>query len=493
MTKWTSIALALVVLAAVAANATPITNGASHKVMGRQGDAPSAEVVTSAPAAAAAPAASAEEEDDDEDDDDDDYDIEDALGDDDDDDEEEDDEAEDDEEEDDDEDYLDRFFDDILADDDDDDDESPPKPKPSKAPVVATTSAPVAQVIKDTVKPDDDDDADDDLDEVYDSVGAGSTNNDVKKPSEGGLEDYLGEDDEAEKDESTEDDDEEDEDDEETVEDEDDEDDDDDDDLTQKRSRSLKGQDIPAAHLVKYNEFVDSIIGKINEVLKQTFDPVSIKLTRGSQTPSRKPVSKPKGQSLENASNVGPAYEVVDLTQESSESETPLTRTKRVRSHRTLNVGSTQKKKKTNKNQLRAQRAHATLIGLSSVRRDGDVVFNKYADHSTIKSNFLIGPLVLRVEKAFGRGAKKELRSATATTDKMSGRMVLKINQDGIASMHSIRVLQPKQVRVESDDDHEQTREFVWKRSSHIARVVSQKLTKAAREMLGVNKNQTHA
>jgi len=49
---------------------------------------------------------------------------------------------------------------------------------------------------------------------------------------------------------------------------------------------------------------------------------------------------------------------------------------------------------------VRSQRAHATLIGLSSVRRDGDVLVNKYADHSTIKSNFLIGPLVLRVEKA---------------------------------------------------------------------------------------------
>jgi len=45
-------------------------------------------------------------------------------------------------------------------------------------------------------------------------------------------------------------------------------------------------------------------------------------------------------------------------------------------------------------------------------------------------------------------------------------------------------------VRVESDDDHEQTREFVWRRSSHIARLVSQKLTKAARELLGTKKNQ---
>jgi len=79
MTKWTSIALALVVLAAVAANASPIVDGASHKVMGRQGDAaPSAEVVTNAPAVAAPAAAASEEDDDDEDDDEGDYDLEDV-------------------------------------------------------------------------------------------------------------------------------------------------------------------------------------------------------------------------------------------------------------------------------------------------------------------------------------------------------------------------------------------------------------------------------
>ncbi|XP_059472268.1 nucleolin-like [Neocloeon triangulifer] len=483
MTKWTSIALALVVLAAVAANASPIADGASHKVMGRQGDAaaPSAEVVTNAPAAAA-PAAPASEEDDDEDDDDDEYDLEDALGDDDDDDDDEEDEAEDDDD-DDDEDYLDRFFDDILAggddDDDDDDDEAPAKPKPTKAPV-ATPSSTIATGAKATPKPTVAEESDEDSDEDYDVASAGSTNNDVKKPSEGGIEDYLGDDDDAA-----------DEDEEESLAD-DDEDEDDDDDEVSKRSRALKGEDLPAAHLVQYNEFVDTIISKINDVLKTTFDPVSIKLTRGTQNPSRKPVkNEPKVQTLDETSDVGPAYEVVDLTEESSDSETPLTRTKRVRSHRSRTIGNNQQKKKKNKNQQRAQRAHATLIGLSSVRRDGDVQVTNFADHSTIKSNFLIGPLVLRVEKAFGRGAKKELRSATATTDKMSGRMVLRVSQTGVASMHTIRVLQPKQVRVESDDDHEQTREFIWKRSSHIASVVSKKLTKAARELLGANKNIT--
>lgn len=82
------------------------------------------------------------------------------------------------------------------------------------------------------------------------------------------------------------------------------------------------------------------------------------------------------------------------------------------------------------------------------------------------------------------RGAKREVKSATATTAEMHGRLNLRIVHGGAATLHSIRVLQPKQVRVESADDHEKTKEFMWRRSPHIASLVSQKLASAARSML---------
>ena len=53
---------------------------------------------------------------------------------------------------------------------------------------------------------------------------------------------------------------------------------------------------------------------------------------------------------------------------------------------------------------------------------------------------------MLKVEKEFGRAAKKELRSATATTAEMSGKLSLRVLHGGAATLHSIRVLQPKQV-----------------------------------------------
>lgn len=72
---------------------------------------------------------------------------------------------------------------------------------------------------------------------------------------------------------------------------------------------------------------------------------------------------------------------------------------------------------------------------------------NMMSDHTTIKTKFSLGPLVLKVEKEFGRAAKKELRSATATTAEMSGKLSLRVLHGGAATLHSIRVLQPKQVR----------------------------------------------
>lgn len=46
----------------------------------------------------------------------------------------------------------------------------------------------------------------------------------------------------------------------------------------------------------------------------------------------------------------------------------------------------------------------------------------------------------------FGRGANRELKSAVATTTEMHGRLNLRIVHGGAATLHAIRVLQPKQV-----------------------------------------------
>lgn len=143
---------------------------------------------------------------------------------------------------------------------------------------------------------------------------------------------------------------------------------------------------------------------------------------------------------------------------------------------------SSKKQPAQKKQNANAKQAKATLYGLSSLKRVGNVKVNPMADFTTVKSNFVLGPLMLKVEKTSGRNEKRDIRMATATTHEIYGKINIRV-VNGQASLHSIKVQQPKQVKVDSPDNHDRTRQYVWKRSSSIARVVSQKLRSAAKSM----------
>lgn len=131
----------------------------------------------------------------------------------------------------------------------------------------------------------------------------------------------------------------------------------------------------------------------------------------------------------------------------------------------------------------KVQRARGVLSGLSTLQRQGNVRVQVRASRTTVKSHFRLGPLHLQVQKAFGRGAKRELKCATATTTEMLGRITLRI-VNGAATLHSIKVQQPRQLLVTGADDHDPARAFVWRKSAHIADVVGAQLREAARSMM---------
>lgn len=144
---------------------------------------------------------------------------------------------------------------------------------------------------------------------------------------------------------------------------------------------------------------------------------------------------------------------------------------------------SSKKQPSGQKKQSNNKQAKATLYGLSSLKRVGDVKVSPMAEYTTVKSNFVLGPLMLKVEKTSGRNEKRDIRMATATTHEIYGKINIRV-VNGEASLHSIKVQQPKQVKVDSPDNHDRTRQYVWKKSSSIARVVSQKLRNAAKSMI---------
>lgn len=67
--------------------------------------------------------------------------------------------------------------------------------------------------------------------------------------------------------------------------------------------------------------------------------------------------------------------------------------------NRTKSKTKKNKTKASTKNGKQAPKVRATLFGLSSLRRDGDVNVHTMTDHTTVKSDFVLGPLTLRVEK----------------------------------------------------------------------------------------------
>lgn len=128
------------------------------------------------------------------------------------------------------------------------------------------------------------------------------------------------------------------------------------------------------------------------------------------------------------------------------------------------------------------KQAKATLFGLSSLKRVGNVKVTPSGDYTTVKSNFALGPLMLKVEKMSGKPEKRDIKMATATTHEIFGKINIRV-VNGKASLHSIKVQQPKQVKVDSADSHDRTRQYVEEQQSHIARVVSKKLRNAAKSM----------
>ncbi|XP_036336285.1 MATH and LRR domain-containing protein PFE0570w-like [Rhagoletis pomonella] len=130
------------------------------------------------------------------------------------------------------------------------------------------------------------------------------------------------------------------------------------------------------------------------------------------------------------------------------------------------------------------QKAEGSLSGLASLKRVGNVkvVADPEGSNSTIKAKFTLGPLTLRVEKSFKRGSVHSVKSATARTNEMIGRIKFSVVNDR-ATLMSIKVQQPKQVEVESKDNHDRTREFVWRRTPKIAKLVNEKLKLAAESL----------
>ena len=188
---------------------------------------------------------------------------------------------------------------------------------------------------------------------------------------------------------------------------------------------------MPAIYISKYNRFVDNIIGRINKILGKSYDPVRVKILANDAKKNKKTATKKttkknkkrtnsKRRTAATNSMTNKMAEIAIARSDNGDNEPSYIlisktsdRTPELRNNiRTGNRATNNKNKKKNNNnnnkngnktksgtKNKTPKAKATLFGLSSIRRDGDVSVNMMANHTTVKTNFVLGPLTLRVER----------------------------------------------------------------------------------------------
>merc|ERR1712088_873248 len=127
-----------------------------------------------------------------------------------------------------------------------------------------------------------------------------------------------------------------------------------------------------------------------------------------------------------------------------------------------------------------------SLAGIATLRRSGDVVVGDEESHKIVTSAFTVGPLQLEVSKTYGEGKARTVRTAKASTDVMSGTMVLKVKPDGSAHVKKVVFKKPEQVDVLGSISDQKKRSDTYLKNSvnKMRPIAAQKILKTARYVL---------
>lgn len=145
--------------------------------------------------------------------------------------------------------------------------------------------------------------------------------------------------------------------------------------------------------------------------------------------------------------------------------------------------------------QSEEEKAMGSLSGIATLRRSGDVVVQNEETHKVVTSVFTVGPLQLEVTKSLGHGKARTVKTAKATTDVMTGTMVLKVKPDGSAHVKKVVFKKPEHVDVKgSISDKKERSQNILKNSFNKSRpLAAQKILKTARYVLKGSSNTNHS
>jgi len=127
-----------------------------------------------------------------------------------------------------------------------------------------------------------------------------------------------------------------------------------------------------------------------------------------------------------------------------------------------------------------------SLAGIATLRRSGDVTVMDEDNHKVVTSTFTVGPLQLEVSKTLGQGKSRTVKTAKATTDVMTGTMILKVKPDGSAHVKKVVFDKPDHVDVKGSLSDNKPRSITYLKNSvnRMRPIAAQKILKTARYVL---------
>merc|ERR1712106_92774 len=127
-----------------------------------------------------------------------------------------------------------------------------------------------------------------------------------------------------------------------------------------------------------------------------------------------------------------------------------------------------------------------SLAGIATLRRSGDVTVMDEDNHKVVTSTFTVGPLQLEVSKTLGQGKSRTVKTAKATTDVMTGTMILKVKPDGSAHVKKVVFDEPDHVDVKGSLSDNKPRSITYLKNSvnRMRPIAAQKILKTARYVL---------
>merc|ERR1712223_688397 len=143
------------------------------------------------------------------------------------------------------------------------------------------------------------------------------------------------------------------------------------------------------------------------------------------------------------------------------------------------------KKGKKEKEDFTEGKTLATLSGIATLRRTGDVEVMNAENHKIVKSKFNVGPLQLEVKKTVGKGKGRSVKTAKAITEKLSGKIVIKVKPDGTSHVRSVVFMKPEEVDVRGTLGDKKRSDLFLKRSiGQVRPVAAQRVLKMARYVM---------